>query len=296
MRFVVKEEFSARYAGPALDSHEMDAIYLGTALMGFGEIFREAQQLVAPLNDKEPRVKVKEVRPGSFEIAFGIDFTTIEQVANLLSGKYATAGANALAYGTLLLAVVIAAIESVKKKAAGKGVSHDELVNQLKDELLAKHVEELSSRRDFQKNVARLAEPVTEDGIDQVDFLDSSGRNILSIDEGEARSLLRYEEETEPEIRYEDATVEIGTPQIEKPAKRKWGLKHPVYGTINARLIDRDFTDQVDQGKVLFGKGRLFRARIRVEEIHLGNCEFRRDFEIVKIEPIEQPPQQQIEW
>lgn len=295
MRFVVMDEFAAKYAGPALDDHEMDATYLGTALLGLGEMFREANRVVHPLSDKEPRVKVKEVRPGSFEVALGIDYTTVEQAANLLSGKYANAGANALAFGTPLLCIVVAAIKALKAKVAGRKVSHDELVTELKDELLVKHVNELKESRDFQKGVASLASPVLQDGIDQVDFFDSSGRNLLSIDEAEAIQIQRFEDEVSPDIRYETGIIEIGTPQIEKPLRRKWGIKHPEYGAINARLVDRDFADLVERGEVLFGKGRQFRARLRVEELDLGDHDYRRDFEIVEIVAIECPTQGELE-
>lgn len=295
MRFVVMDEFAAKYAGPALDDHEMDATYLGTALLGLGDMFREANRVAHPLSEKEPRVKVKEVRPGSFEVAFGIDYTNVEQAVNLLSGKYSNAGANALAFGTPLLCIVVSAVKAVKAKAAGKKVSSDELVTELKDELLVKHVNELKESRDFQKGVANLASPVLQDGIDQVDFFDPSGRNLISIDEAEALQIQRFEDEIKSDIRYETAIIEIGTPQIEKPLRRKWGLKHPDYGAINARLVDRNFADFVERGEVLFGKGRQFKTRLRVEELDLGDREYRRDFEIVEIEAIEGPTQGELE-
>lgn len=295
MRFVVMDEFAAKYAGPALDDHEMDATYLGTALLGLGDMFREANRVAHPLSEKEPRVKVKEVRPGSFEVAFGIDYTNVEQAVNLLSGKYSNAGANALAFGTPLLCIVVSAVKAVKAKAAGKKVSSDELVTELKDELLVKHVNELKESRDFQKGVANLASPVLQDGIDQVDFFDPSGRNLISIDEAEALQIHRFEDEIKSDIRYETAIIEIGTPQIEKPLRRKWGLKHPDYGAINARLVDRNFADFVERGEVLFGKGRQFKTRLRVEELDLGDREYRRDFEIVEIEAIEGPTQGELE-
>lgn len=295
MRFVVMDEFAAKYTGPALDDHEMDATYLGTALLGLGDMFREANRVAHPFSEKEPRVKVKEVRPGSFEVAFGIDYTTVEQAVNLLSGKYSNAGANALTYGTPLLCIVVSAIKAVKAKAAGKKVSSDELLTELKDELLVKPVNELKESRDFQKGVANLASPVLQDGIDQVDFFDLSGRNLISIDEAEALQIQRFEDEIKRDIRYETAVIEIGTPQIEKPLHRKWGLKHPDYGAINAKLVDRNFAYLVERGEVLFGKGRQFKTRLRVEELDLGDREYRRDFEIVEIEAIEGPTQGELE-
>lgn len=42
MSFVKIDEFSARYSGPAVDDHTMDVSVLGPALLGMGEIFREA--------------------------------------------------------------------------------------------------------------------------------------------------------------------------------------------------------------------------------------------------------------
>lgn len=293
MSFVKIDEFSARYSGPAVDDHTMDVSALGPALLGMGEIFREAYAVIAPMDDSCPTVKVQEVRPGSFEIALGVDLSLIEEAVNLFTGNRSTALANASGIAGGIVGVVTAAIALFKREATtGKRFSRDELVTELRDELLAQHIDHLRDRRHFRQNVGRVVKPLTEDGIDEVTFFDRQGADLVSVSETEAEKIAEFEPEVQPTIRYEDAVVEIGTPQISKPLKRKWGLLHSQYGSINAALLDTDFADEVFKSKVSFATGKRFKTKLRVEESPIeADSEPSRSFEIVEIEPLEEGEQ-----
>lgn len=288
MSFVKIDEFSARYSGPAVDDHTMDVSVLGPALLGMGEIFREAYSVISPMDDSFPTVKVQEVRPGSFEVALGVDLSLIEEAVNLFTGNRSTALANAAGIGGGIVALVTLAISMFKREAAtGRRPSRDELVTELGDELLAQHVEDLRNRRNFRQNVGRVVKPLTEDGIEEVTFFDKQGADLVSVSETEAEKITEFEPMLQPIVRYEDAVVEIGTPQISKPLKRKWGLLHTQYGSINAALLDTDFADEVVDSKVSFATGKRFTAKLRVEESPVEDgAEPSRSFEIVEIEPL----------
>lgn len=294
MRFVTLSEFSAKYDGPALEDHQMDVTYLGAALLGLGEMFREAQQAIDPLGDKQPKVKVKEVRPGSFEVVLGIDYSLIDQATNLFNSPKLTAAGNAAGLGSILIGTVATAVKGVKKLAAKKQVNADELIAESGDELIGKSAEKLVRSKKFRKNVAKLSKPVTEEGIDEMRIRDKDGDSLVEINEDEAIEIQELDETLEPLVRYETAIVEIGTPQIDKPLERKWGITHQDYGAINARLLDVDFASAVAKRKVLFGKGLRFKARLRIEEKPQIDGDTRYLFEIVTIAPVEDGTQTEI--
>ncbi|CAB0592092.1 hypothetical protein CIP107546_00628 [Corynebacterium diphtheriae] len=94
MFFMKIGEFSAHYDGEAVASHEMDVTALGPSLLAFGDLARSAHSVMDPFDAKQPVVKVKEFKSGSFEIVMGIDLTLLEEAVNLFTGKHMTAVAN----------------------------------------------------------------------------------------------------------------------------------------------------------------------------------------------------------
>lgn len=295
MKFVTIGEFSAKFDGPALEDHEMDATYLGVALLGLGELFREAQQVVDPLSGTSPRVKVKQVRPGSFEVVLGIDYTFLDQAVNLFTTREAEATEKAVAIGAPLVTAVIYAIRKIKAIASRNQGLADELLTKAGDELIDKVADRLAGSKKFRRNVAKLSKPVTEEGIDGVSIRNEHEESLVDINQEEANLLQKLEDQFETDVIYEDAIVEIGTPQIDKPMKKKWGIVHPEYGAINARLLDDTFADLVVRSQVIFRKGLRFNTRLRVESTPHPDGSVRRLFEICNIQAVEDGTQTEID-
>lgn len=295
MAYMATEQFSAKYSGPALDDHTMDAMTLGPALLAMGEMFRETYRVADPMGEKEPTIRVQQVRAGSFEVVLSIDLSVIEHVKTLFSGSWATAAANVITIGGAtfhavnhLVRITAATISALKAEASEQGrPSKDTLVNELHDEILADLVDKLRDERQFRNHLAKVTKPATQEGIDNFTIRTQDGHELVSVDTYHAEyfNAAALTEET-PQARIEEATIKIGTPQIEKPLRRKWGIIHDEYGTVNAALLDQEFANDVVHGKVSFGAGREFRAKLRVEETLTGQIEHKRNFEIIEIQAI----------
>ncbi|MDK8305835.1 hypothetical protein QP866_02515 [Corynebacterium imitans] len=279
------DEFCAHYDGDALSDNEMDVSALGPALLAFGEITRIAYREVDPLSGKQPTVKVQQFSPGSFEILMGIDLNTVEEVVDLFTNRYSSAAANVVGIGGGLMSLITAAIYALKRLTQGKNATRDELIDQLGDELLAEHVRKLQKHRQFRENVKKVVKPLTREGIAELTLKDREGKILVSIDENEAEGILDLESDARSAVRYEDAIITIGTPQMEKPLKLKWRLEHPEYGSITASLQDEDFAVDVLNGSVRFYRGSKFKTKLRVEEETDATGQvIARSFEIVQIE------------
>lgn len=294
MFFMKIGEFSAHYDGEAVASHEMDVTALGPSLLAFGDLARSAHRVIDPFDAKQPVVKVKEFKSGSFEIVMGIDLTLLEEAVNLFTGKHMTAVANSIAVGTSIVGLICATIKILKKQAnEHREFSRDELVSELQDELLAGHVDKLRKDRQFRDAASRLVSPLADDrGLDELELRNSTGERIVSISSSDAGKMIERLEETAPVVRYETALIEIATPPMLKPLKRKWGIVHPEYGSVNAALRDEEFAQLTINGGASFRAGQKFKAQLRVEEtVDSISGELKQSFEIAHIEPVDGPEQ-----
>lgn len=282
-------EFKVKYSGPAVEDHRMDVNYLGTALTGLGGMFNELDELVYKNSNEGSQVKVKETRPGSFELVLEFVQPALDYFVNLLSSKQATAAANFLQFTSPVLAILVGSCRSVKDKKTEELAAEDEPIanadDKLAEELFSRQINRLKINRDFQINFAGLAKPVTMEGIESVDISDRDGQIVLTINEDQARELQRLREklESKPETWYEEAMVEIVAPQLDRPLELKWKLKSECGEVFGAYLKDIDFAGKVENGEVVFKKGQKFQVYMEIKESYLGANEYKREYEILKI-------------
>ena len=285
-------EFKVKYSGPAVKDHRMDVNYLGTALTGLGGMFKEVDELVYKNSNEESHVKVKETRPGSFELVLEFVQPAFDSLVNFLSSKQATALANSIQFSSPIWAILVGSCRSVKGKKTGEPTAeYPPTVNaddETTAELFSNQINSLKINRNFQIYFADLAKPVTMEGIESVDISNRDGQLVLTINKDQAQELqeLRKKLESEPEIRYEESMVEIVAPQFDRPLHLKWKLKNAHYGVFGAYMIDGRFAKKMESGEVVFKKGQKFHASIRITESYLGANEYKRDYEILEIYPV----------
>lgn len=284
-------EFKVKYSGPAVEDHRMDVNYLGTALTGLGGMFNELDELVYKNSNEGSQVKVKEARPGSFELVLEFVQPTLDYFVNLLSSKQATAAANFLQFMSPVLAILGGSCRSVRDEKTEELAAEDEPIanddDELAEELFSHLINRLKTNRDFQINFADLTKPVTTAGFESFDLVDKDGRVVLTINEDQAQKLqeLRKKLESKPEIRHGEDIVEIVAPQLDRPLELKWKLKKEDDEVFGAYLKDGRFARKVENGEVVFKKGQKFKVYMQITESYLGANEYKRDYEILEIDP-----------
>ena len=284
-------EFKVKYSGPAVEDHRMDVNYLGTALTGLGGMFKELDELVYKNPNEETPVKVKEARPGSFELVLDFVQPALGSLVDHLSSKQATAAANGIEFLSLIWLIIVSTCKSVRDKTTGEPSTEDTLTayahDELVEDLFSRQINRLEINRDFQINFADLTKPVTREGFESFDLFDKDGRIVLTINKDQAQKLqeLQKKLESEPEIRYEESMVEIVTPQLDRPLELKWKLKGECGEGFGAYLKDIDFAEKVENGEVVFKKGQKFQVYMEIKESYLGANEYKREYEILKMNP-----------
>ncbi|HXD25932.1 MAG TPA: hypothetical protein VN609_08360, partial [Propionibacteriaceae bacterium] len=86
-------DFTAAYDGEALKDHRIDVRDLAPALLAFGQLFEEANELLNR-DRAQVRVKVRATGEGSFAIDLEVVQTIGRQVEGFLTGNHVTAALN----------------------------------------------------------------------------------------------------------------------------------------------------------------------------------------------------------
>ena len=79
--------------------------------------------------------------------------------------------------------------------------------------------------------------------------------------------------------------MEIVAPQLDRPLELKWKLKKEDDEVFGAYLKDGRFARKVENGEVVFKKGQKFKVYMQITESYLGANEYKRDYEILEIDP-----------
>src|SRR5687767_5495741 len=98
------ERVSVRYVGPALEANSMDVRQLAPSLLALADLFAIAHSVAGPTLTPPPALEVTAQRGGSFIVDLWL--AAQDRVVDLLTDDEATAGANGLGIGAVVVGAV----------------------------------------------------------------------------------------------------------------------------------------------------------------------------------------------
>lgn len=265
-------QFSIKYDGPALKTHEMDVRELAPALLALSSLLEESSRALH--GDKpEIRVHVKgNFQSGSFKIDLSAALTFKEQLVSLLSGAEATALSNlfgilsglGLLGGGGLIGLILWLNGRKPSRVEYKGdkavfiIEETSEVETLEVDLA---VGRLYATKVVRQSLSKVVRPLTQPGIDYF----ASGRDgeaDVVITQANASAFMDIDGATEE---VSNTLTEGALLQIESAVFKdgnKWRLND---GTTSffAELADQDFLGQIEMGKARFGKGDVLVVNLR---------------------------------
>lgn len=265
-------QFSIKYDGPALASHEMDVRELAPALLALSSLLEDSNRA---LNGDRPEIRVNvkgNFQSGSFKIDLAAALTMKEQLVSILSGTEVTALSNlfgilgglGLLGGGGLIGLVVwlngrkpSKIEYHGEKAIFT-IEESSEVETLEVDLA---VGRLYATKTVRQSLSKVVKPLSQSGIDYF----ASGRD------GQAEVVITKEQaaaffDLDNDLEIVSNTVsERALLQIESAVFKdgnKWRLND---GTTSffAEILDVDFMARIESGQERFGKGDVLIVDLR---------------------------------
>lgn len=292
-------QFSIKYDGPALETHEMDVRELAPALLALSSLLEESNRA---LHGEKPEIRVNvkgNFQSGSFKIDLSAALTIKEQIVSLLSGAEATALSNlfgilgglGLVGGGGLIGLVLwlkgrkpSRIEYQGDKAIFI-IEETTEVEKLEVDLA---VGRLYSTRVVRQSLSRVIKPLTQPGIDYF----ASGRDgkaevVIQQEDAEAFMDLDGTSEEVSNTLTEGALLQIESAVFKDG--NKWRLND---GTTSffAEISDVDFLAQIETGEARFGKGDVLIVNLRRIQ-SITDAGLKSEYKIEKVREHREPLQ-----
>lgn len=257
-----------RYAGEALDMHEMDVKQLAPALLSLAKAFDILQKDVAP--EARVHLNAQATREGSFTIDLLLHLAT--DAEGLLTGDGVTAIVNAsglmgIYFGVIKLAKRFSRnIKPTKKTDAGKDENGLDLVDITFPD--GTKIRGLKASMEALKNpelvnaIKGVVAPTLEDGIDLVQL--QSGTHDETITTEEADAISHYDP---GEKEHTEDTVEIVIQALDVSFREngKWRITDGIK-TQFVTLEDERFKKRVLDGAEAMRANDIYRVDMRVEK------------------------------
>lgn len=260
--------FRITYGGPALETHEMDARDLASALFALGDLCTAAGKV---LYGDTAKIEVK-VKASFRESSFGIDLhllhSWISSLIEKLNGKDATAAANALAFLSALGFLSNGGLVGLLRKMRGRrpvsiedGESGTKIIILSDGERLEEAGEVVELYRDIstRKELSKILDPLDANGVDK--FLIGYGEQSVVISK-EEYPYFRYTpgEENLLENEYE-MRFEIVSPVFQKGLKWRLSDGNSVF---YVDILDEGFWESVEKGNESFSIKDILVCRVRL--------------------------------
>lgn len=274
------KQIKITFDGPDTADHTMNVEDLGPALEAVGTLHRLAYRTLYPGDEHKPEVRLRVTQPGSLEVVLEVGLVCASEIKSLLTRENLSTAADSVEVLAAVILTVKWGLATLKKMVTG----NDSPDVDTSDPEAQQAGEALARDPKFQQATKDFTRPAADRGIDLVTFDPQNEQPPVTFSTDEAQALHDYSiEDEENAVWMENITVEVVSPHIEFPTRWKWRFRNAEHGLFPARLLDTDFAEQVEAGRVSFLRGNLFDARVRVEVV--DPMKNKRKYEIVSIRP-----------
>lgn len=282
-----EQHFRVTYDGPALQAHEMDVRELAPALMAMSDLLKAAS---AALYGDKADVKVS-VKANFRASSFGIDMVFFQdimtQIAELFSGKEASATANAIqilsGIGIVGGGGVFGFLRWLKGRRISRAETRDNRTQVETDDGdtydLSPEEWRLVQDKAVRREIESVLKPLASEGIDcfyagpkeQADVRIDASELPWFVPSGETEDIVT-DATSQKMLLIESAVFKDGN---------KWRLSDGSM-TFHAALEDAEFNARVDGGQERFGKGDVLIAELRVVQT-VANGELHNRYSVVRV-------------
>ena len=267
---VAEATFGITYDGPALEGGRMPVSELAPALLGLGDMFAVASDIVHP-EWRPVSLNIQATERGSFDVHLYLEAEQVwDQLVDMFSSNDATALVNlkdlviASGFGVFWLLKrlrgrrVIATERDVPKPGMIRLQLDDTTSLEIPSDAWA-----LAQSVEIRKHARKVVQPLDREGIEVVEFT-SIGADIDGV-AIEKDDLPAYELPDELDEALLDTEQEIWTQiaSVAFPRNNKWRLSVGEY-TFWATIADDLFLDKVESGRESFRNGDMLRVKTEV--------------------------------
>ena len=276
--------FQIVYDGPALANNSMDVHILAPALLAYGDLFEQANQLLH--GDKvKVRLQVKALSPGSFDIIFQVIQNMPDQIVGYLTGDNINAAFNLVElivmgrYCLLWMAKILKGKNPVTPKKLNNDLMRIEINGQFYDvpiDLLR-----LYSDISIRSLLTKVVEPLSHPGVEVIEIKDKGKtREVVFKDELPyfAEPTVDIQEETLTDSEREAAFSIISLAFKED---NKWRLFDGA-STYNVTVKDQNFLDRVNHNQISFAKGDVLIGRLKTTQKQTATG-LKAEYELLKV-------------
>ncbi|MCY4651591.1 MAG: hypothetical protein OXC95_00330 [Dehalococcoidia bacterium] len=280
------------YDGPALSDGSMEVRDLAHAMLGVGELFEAANQ-VLNYNDTSIQVNVRATSAGSFEIGF----TVIQNIeaTNMMASSFGDLISPAADMITLVLGA--SGLFGLIKWLKGRIPQFTPTDSNEFDVTVGNETRRVSfAIRDLYNNpnisvkAETVIRPLKTNGITDVSFRDERGQTIQQVNEDDADSFnaISLQEPIQDNIR--EMTFSIVA--LSFKVNNIWRLSDG-QNTYSARIRDPNFWGMVENSQASFRNGDLLRCNFRTRQ-YKNNEGIKTEYEVLEVLRHEPNRQQQL--
>lgn len=261
--------FTVKYDGIALQSHEMDVKQLAPALLALSQAFEKIQAYTAP--NCVISLKAKATREGSFNIDL------IASVANSIVDLFSSNPVNAVVNASAIVGVFLGTVKAVKHVLyKGDPVKQTPDKTDERTGLECVKLEfpdgtklttykasvELLTNEEYLKTLKTTVDPAMSDGVDSVTFSDDYCAE--TVDSEDAYEISQY---SSVSTKTEKSIVEMVVQALDISFRDggKWRITDGVK-TQFVQVEDMDFIKRLNDGKESFRKNDIYKVAMLISK------------------------------